>query len=533
MTNNVGINLVEIDGRAAPSIQGAETSVAGFIVRSPRGPHGVVRQVTSFAQFTSQFGGYLEGAYSAYALKGFFDNGGGVAYVTRAVVLPDFGDATDLAAAKANVASAVLKTGTNTVLTVSAGARSNVEAGPWGNDLRVSTKQGTGASETFTLTVERRTTKSDGTDTWVPAETWPGLKIGGTGPANPARINDNLTGSSYIVVSVASGATANPDDTSSPQQLVNGRNEDPKNATVAAAVLAAVKARIPDFTAYDIQLLCSAESAAADFASAAMTYCDGRGDCTFVGHVPANLAGVGTMGPIDPTTLTGNIKSFTDPALVASKRYGALYFPWILVDDPLGNQRWVPPTGHVLGVYARTDRERGIWKAPAGNQALVRGALNVSAVIDDTQHTTLVTQARVNAIRPIPGQGIVIDSSRTLSSSSLWLYVGVRLFFNFIKTSLKYGLRYVVQEPNDESLWNRVKHTTVTPFLLGLWRRGAFGPGAPEEVFAVKVDADNNTPDDIKNGRLNIEVYLYPSRPAETIVITVGQQDGLSSASES
>ncbi len=111
--------------------------------------------------------------------------------------------------------------------------------------------------------------------------------------------------------------------------------------------------------------------------------------------------------------------------------------------------------------------------------------------------------------------------------------MNVRLLFNYVKTSLKYGLRWVVQEPNDTTLWNKIKYTSVTPFLMGLWRRGAFGPGAPKDVFTVKVDAENNPSANIQQGILNIEVYFYPSRPAETIVITVGQQDGAASASES
>jgi phage tail sheath protein FI len=97
---------------------------------------------------------------------------------------------------------------------------------------------------------------------------------------------------------------------------------------------------------------------------------------------------------------------------------------------------------------------------------------------------------------------------------------------------LKAGLRWVVQEPNDDTLWNKVKYNSVTPFLMGLWRRGAFGPGAPEEVFTVKCDAENNPPANIQQGIFTVEVYFYPSRPAETIIITVGQQEGGATASE-
>jgi phage tail sheath protein FI len=215
-----------------------------------------------------------------------------------------------------------------------------------------------------------------------------------------------------------------------------------------------------------------------------------------------------------------------------NKVYGALYYPWIQVLDPAGNRVMIPPVGHVMGVYARIDFQRGIWKAPAGNEARVLGALGSERAISDIDHTTLVKNGSVNAIRFIPGAGIVVDSSRTLSTNTLWLYVNVRLLFNFVKTSLKYGLRWVVQEPNTEELWKKVKVNTVTPFLMNLWRKGAFGPGAADDVFTVKVDADNNPPANIQQGIFTVEVYFYPSRPAETVVIVVGQQEGASSATE-
>jgi len=163
----------------------------------------------------------------------------------------------------------------------------------------------------------------------------------------------------------------------------------------------------------------------------------------------------------------------------------------------------------------------------------VSNVLDVRATLNDIDHTDLVKNGSVNSIRPITGAGIVVDSSRTLSTNTLWLYVNVRRLFNFVKTSLRLGLRWVVQEPNDTSLWNKIKFNSVTPFLMGLWRRGAFGPGAPSDVFTVKVDAENNSTANIQQGILNVDVFFFPSRPAETIVITVGQQESGAKSSES
>jgi phage tail sheath protein FI len=186
-----------------------------------------------------------------------------------------------------------------------------------------------------------------------------------------------------------------------------------------------------------------------------------------------------------------------------------------------------------MGAFARIETGRGIWKAPAGDEANLLGVLDVETRLSDADHTELVAAGAVNGIRAVPRAGIVVDASRTLSSDPRWRYVNVRLLFNFVKSSLRDGLRWVRQEPNRDTLWAAVHYGTVTPFLMGLWRQGAFGTGTPEQTFTVVVDATNNPPDQVEQGRLNVEVYFYPSRPAETIVITVGQQASGGSAAES
>jgi hypothetical protein len=138
----------------------------------------------------------------------------------------------------------------------------------------------------------------------------------------------------------------------------------------------------------------------------------------------------------------------------------------------------------------------------------------------------------VDGIRVVPGAGIVVDASRTLSTDTRWLYVNVRLLFNYVKSSLKDGLRWVRQEPNKRELWDAVKFGTVRPFLMGLWRQGAFGTGDPADVFTIVCDEGNNPPDEVDKGNFNLQVTFWPSKPAETIVIVVGQQPSASAASE-
>lgn len=508
MSYNVGINMVEVDGKVAPSIQPAATSVAAIIIRSERGLPKAVRRITNWSQFTEHFGSYVDGAYGAYAVRGFFDNGGAVAYVTRVVN-----------ETHAKAASQAIHIGT-TAVTVKAGYRGEEDPGKWGNALEVRVRENSEAAGTYDLDVRYK---------GQIVETWERLSGSADGAEQDplATINDEFSGSKYIVLSSGAGAGSGesddgPDGTDDPiapdtsgfVALEDGTDD----SLSGSALVNAISEALNRFDTYDVQLLCCPETSDNGWVSAALTYCENRGDCMFIGHTPENQ---------DASAAKSYGKSKQ-----GDKVYGALYFPWVRVRDPIGTQKWIPPTGHVMGVYARIERERGIWKAPAGNGASVNGVLDVRHGLTDADHTDLVKNGSVNAIRFIPGVGIVIDSSRTLSTNPLWLYVNVRLLFNFVKSSLKTGLRWVVQEPNDEALWNKVKYNSVTPFLMGLWRRGAFGPGSPDEVFTVKVDAENNPPESIQQGVLNVEVYFYPSRPAETIVITIGQQEGGASAAE-
>lgn len=272
-----------------------------------------------------------------------------------------------------------------------------------------------------------------------------------------------------------------------------------------------------------VQLLACPETTSAAVAAGAIAFCERRGDAMFVGAVPFGLDRDGAKGYAAP--------------LRGRKVYGALYGPWIQVSNPLdrtGSQPlvWVPPVGQVLGTYARIADTRGVWKAPAGDEARLNDALGVEYDMTDTDHTDLVRSGGVNGIRALPGSGVVVDASRTLSTDTRWLFVNVRRLFNYVKASLRDGLTWVAQEPHSEELRRMVRFNVVTPFLLGLWRQGAFGSSPAEDVFTVKCDAENNPPADVANGIFTLEVYFYPAKPAEAILVVVGQQDSGASAAE-
>lgn len=211
-------------------------------------------------------------------------------------------------------------------------------------------------------------------------------------------------------------------------------------------------------------------------------------------------------------------------------KYGALYYPWIQVVNPAssngnGASRIIslPPSGHIAGIYARVDQERGVHKAPA-NEA-IRGAVRLERRLIDSEQREL-NPIGVNCIREFPGRGILVWGARTLAEeSSEWRYINVRRLFNFIEESIYEGTQWVVFEPNDMDLWERVKRT-ITAFLTRVWRDGALFGATPEEAFYVKCDAELNPPEVRDAGQLIVEVGIAPVKPAEFVVFRFRQMSG-------
>ncbi len=201
--------------------------------------------------------------------------------------------------------------------------------------------------------------------------------------------------------------------------------------------------------------------------------------------------------------------------------FSAYYYPWITVSDPRsGARKELPPGGFVCGIYARTDNNRGVWKAPA-NETLA-GAVDLEFDINQGVQEVLNPRG-INVIRRFPGRGIRLWGARTMASDPLWKYVNVRRLFIFIEASIYNNTQWVVFEPNDQRLWGRVKQT-ITLFLRTQWREGALFGAKEEEAFSVNVGRETMTEDDILNGRLIIEVGIAPVRPAEFVIFRFFQK---------
>ncbi|WP_221352048.1 phage tail sheath C-terminal domain-containing protein [Streptomyces beigongshangae] len=204
-------------------------------------------------------------------------------------------------------------------------------------------------------------------------------------------------------------------------------------------------------------------------------------------------------------------------------RYAALYHPWLVTRDPSsGRDVEVPPSGHMAGIYARVDVERGVHKAPAN--VVVRGVRQTDGFAQDItkRHQDLLNPQGINALRFFPGLGHRVWGARTLSSDSSWKYVNVRRLFLFLEESIDEGTQWVVFEPNDESLWALVRQT-VTNFLTTVWRSGALAGTTADEAFFVACDRSTMTEDDLANGRLICVVGVAPVFPAEFVIFRIQQ----------
>lgn len=206
--------------------------------------------------------------------------------------------------------------------------------------------------------------------------------------------------------------------------------------------------------------------------------------------------------------------------------YGAFYFPWITIRDPLAVGNVIinaAPSGHIAGIWARSDVSRGVHKAPANES--VRGALNVSHRLTRTE-LGMLNQAGVCCIRSFAREGIRVWGARTLAgSSSEWRYLNVRRLFNMIKESIAENTRWIVFEPNDYTLWKSIRRD-INAFLMGLWRDGALMGRTPEEAFFVKCDEETNPPDVIDAGQVITLIGIAPVKPAEFIIFRLSQHRG-------
>ncbi|HEU5003848.1 MAG TPA: phage tail sheath C-terminal domain-containing protein [Actinomycetota bacterium] len=268
------------------------------------------------------------------------------------------------------------------------------------------------------------------------------------------------------------------------------------------------------------------DTEAAAVISAAETYCQSRSAFLIV-DVPQSAAG--TAGAADRDAL-GGIEAWIDQNATLRSTYAALYYPRPNIPDPLNGYRLraVASSGTIAGLYARTDAARGVWKAPAGTEALLTNVVSLATKLTDAENGVLNPVA-VNCLRSFPVYGNVCWGARTLmgadQETSDWKYIPVRRTALYIESSLYYGTQWVVFEPNDEPLWAQIR-LNVGAFMRGLFQQGAFQGSTPAKAYFVKCDGETTTQTDINLGRVNIVVGFAPLKPAEFVVIQIQQIAG-------
>jgi uncharacterized protein len=488
-----GVYVEEVEAGSRP-IEGVGTAVAAFVGLAPQGPFHTPTLVSNWGQYTQLFGEFAEDCYLAHAVYGYFLNGGGSCYVVR-VGGPQSGGST-VSALPAGVL------GRYRVIARSANGETTVEA--------IDPPEGA-ADDRFTLVVKQdgkeaerfeNVTGKRGRENVVTAVSERSklitleLEDSSSAPARPA------TGAVALRVAPQASTALVPDEYvgDTAQRTGFGGLETIEDITMVSC---------PDLmSAYQRGTL-NAE-AVKTVQLAMIAHCELMGD---------------RMAILDPLPgLTGQqVKDWRMDVAGYDSKYAVLYYPWIKVfDAAIGTNRFVPPSGHIAGVWARNDATRGVHKAPANE--VIRGAVEPQMQLTRVEQESL-NPIGVNCIRAFAGRGVRVWGARTLASDAAWRYVNVRRLFNYLEESILGGTQWVVFEPNDRALWARIRRT-ISAFLVNEWRRGALFGVTPEEAFYVKCDDETNPSESIDAGLVVCEIGVAPVKPAEFVVFRLAQISG-------
>jgi len=507
-----GVYVEEVDSGSRP-IEGVGTAIAAFVGLAAAGPFNTPTLVSNWTQFVTTFGDFVEGSYLAHAVYGYFMNGGGNAYIVRIGA----NGVADPPSARAELTAA---SGGDKGIPYRVTA---IQAGPEGNEVtvEVSHPEGEGASaDNFNLVV-----KSGGRV----METFENLttKRGRQHAATVVNAQSKL----IHLEEVATGAALERPAKGSVS--LAGGNASPTPARVGAedyvgdvaartgfgsleAIDEVTMLSVPDLTAaYEREMIDADAFQAVQLAMIA--HCELMGDRMAILDPP-------------PGQNAQQIKDWRVEKAGYDSKYATLYWPRIKVLDPLSGQNiLVPPSGHMAGIWARNDNERGVHKAPANE--VVRGAVSLEINITKNEHDLLNPEG-INCIRAFPGRGIRVWGARTLSSDPAWKYVNVRRLFNYLEKSILTNTDWVVFEPNDRNLWFKIRRT-IASFLVMEWRKGALFGSTPAEAFYVKCDDETNPAEAIDLGQVTCQIGVAPVKPAEFVIFQLAQlQGGVSLVSE-
>ena len=283
----------------------------------------------------------------------------------------------------------------------------------------------------------------------------------------------------------------------------------------------------------DVKIVAAPGRSEPDVYDAVLTHCETMKDRVAVLDGPLEFAEVVRLKDVASVDSAPSRKKASADDTAApvgyrarASKYGAYYVPWLLVKDPIDLRATdpvpVPPSGHIAGIYARTDATRGVHKAPANE--IVRGAQGLMYRFTQQEQEVLNPNG-VNCIRFFQGTGVKVWGARTLSADSEWRYLPVCRLFCMIEESIARSTTWAVFEPNDDRLWKKLSHS-VTAFLTPLWREGALLGATREEAFFVKCDRETNPDEVIDAGQVVMVIGIAPVKPAEFVIFRIGQRVG-------
>ena len=520
-----GVYVEEIPS-GVRTITGVATSITAFVGRTRRGPTNEPRTINSFGDFERIYGGLWNESSLGYAVRDFYRNGGSQAIIVR------------LHAADATTAEL-----TRSVKLMAA------SPGSWGNTLRVRVEHDTQLPEVASqrLTVDPsepitpgdvfnlivRDTKTGATETFLNLTVKDSLR----------RINQVLERESSLIR--AEDPTAQqqiPDKHDPPVPTDPDKTRDKiwENDELSTGMsnlgIDGGDLTTPIFTGdrankkglYQLEkvdlfnILCIPPYTAEGNADQGVitegaTYCEERRAFLLI-------------DPPTGWTDKDNAKEGINAGIGTRSKNAAVFFPRFMQPNPLRDDQMEErvPCGAVAGVFARTDAQRGVWKAPAGLAATLAGVPKLSVRLTDPEIGEL-NPLGVNCLRVAPAAGPVAWGARTLDGddrlASEWKYIPVRRLALFIEESLYRGTQWVVFEPNDEPLWAQIR-LNVGAFMRNLFRQGAFQGASPREAYFVKCDKESTTQNDINLGIVNIVVGFAPLKPAEFVILKIQQIAG-------
>jgi phage tail sheath protein FI len=509
-----GVYVEEVPSGSKP-IEGVGTSVAAFVGLAPGGPINTPMRISNWTQFASTFadareplnGPFMEGAYLAHAVYGFFQNGGSICWVVRV------GDAEDAPAAQAALPAA---------------SDPQVEA------FRAVAIESTNGPIKLELSQEASAgdSKKDGSEGKSPEQAPSYRLIVSAGDEREVFEGLSLKkGRSYLATKVnassklvrieetgsalpeaqrvpATGSYALSMPSISPTKIEPTHFEGDVASRRGMGALAAVD-EITMVCMPDLMTLASngGDAECRDLQGKMIAHCERAGDRLAILDAP-------------PDMLPQEVLEWRQNTAGYDSKFATLYYPCLEVKDPLTNRPlMVPPSGHMAGIWSRTDSTRGVHKAPANE--VVLGVNGLGFQVTQEEQGSL-NRIGINCIRSFPSRGIRVWGARTLSSDPEWRYLNVRRLFNYVSESIMEGTQWAVFEPNDQRLWTRLR-ISASNFLTRTWREGALFGATPEQAFFVKCDSETNPPEVIEAGQVIAEIGIAPVKPAEFVVFRISQ----------